>query len=186
MQPALKRAAAILLCATVAVACNAHAQEVRTYNGVPLAPNVRCPQSDCHHGFQVFPYARTRSRYGIGCMGDVPPGTTPDPEPPPQSYLVRDIGKAGVPELTQGERAMVVRIQRYIHSKTLRIAWVDHATTHQGFIVFDATDGPCEVWAAGYKVLNGSCNEFYQPGENPYTTHAVPDCFPQDENPPWM
>ena len=54
------------------------------------------------------------------------------------------------------------------------------------FIVFDATDGACEVWAPGYKVLNGGCNEFYEPGENPYYTHPAPECFPEDVNPPWM
>lgn len=119
-------------------------------------------------------------------MGDISPGTTPDPSPPPQSYRIADIGKPGFPKLAPDELAMVRRIQRYIHSSTLRIAWVVQSTTPNGFIVFNATDGPCEVWAAGYKVLNGGCNEFYQPGENPYNTHPVPDCYRADERPPWM
>jgi hypothetical protein len=157
-------------------------QSQRTVRGVPLAPNVRCGDPRCST-FNVYPYVRTRSHYGIGCMGDVPPGTTPNPKPPPQSYSAADIGKRGFPMLTEDEAATVKRIERYIHSKTLRIAWVSGGSE---FIVFDATDGPCEVWALGYKVLNGGCNEFYQPGENPYDTHPAPDCFPRDMHRPWM
>lgn len=153
----------------------------RTVNGVPLAPNIRCGQADCR-SYNVFPYVRTRSRYGIGCMGNVPPGTTPNPEPPPQSYAAADVGKPGFPVLSRDELATLRRIERYIASKALRIAWVGRDGTQ--LIVFDATDGPCEVWAAGYGVLNGGCNEFYQPGENPYYTHAGSGCYPSAR--PWM
>ena len=159
-------------------------QSQRTVKGVPLAPNIRCADPGCTT-YNVSPYVRTRSRYGIGCLGDVSPGSTPNPSPPPQSYSVGDIGKPGFPRLAPDELAMVRRIQHYVHSRTLRVAWV-RSTTKNGFIVFDATDGPCEVWAAGYKVLNGRCNEFYQPGESPYNTNAVPDCFPRDAHSPWM
>jgi hypothetical protein len=160
-----------------------HGQSQRTFHGVPLAPNVRCNAPRCS-AYQVFPYIRTRSRYGIGCMGNTPPGTLPNPEAPPQSYAVADIGKPGFPALSADEGATVKRIQRYVHSKVLRIAWV--AGYRREFIVFNATDGPCEVWAVGYKVLNGGCNEYYQPGENPYDTHAAPDCLPQELHRPWM
>jgi hypothetical protein len=120
-------------------------------------------------------------------MGNVPPGHTPSPQLPPQSYSVEDIGKTGFPALTHDERATVQRIKRYIHSKKLRIAWVGPDSVHATeFIVFDATDGPCEVWALGYKVLNGACNEYYEPGENPYGTHPAPDCFREDLHRPWM
>ncbi len=131
-----------------------------------------------------MPYVRTRSRYGIGCLGNVPPGTTEPPEPPPQSFATSDIGRPGFPRLRASERGMIRRIQQSVRSKTLRIAWLDGATTPNHFIVFDATDGPCEVWAGGYAVLNGACNEYYQPGENPYRTHPAPDCFAT--NRPWM
>jgi hypothetical protein len=129
----------------------------------------------------VQPYVVTRSRYGIGCLGNVPPGTAPSTKPPPQSYLVKDTDKPGFPALKPSEASMVRRIVRYVHSSTLRIAWVND---EREFIVFDANDGPCEVWAGGYSVLNGDCNEFYQPGENPYHTHAGTGCYPVKR--PWM
>jgi hypothetical protein len=117
-------------------------------------------------------------------MGNTPPGTIPNSAPAPESYLVSDIGKAGMAALTAHELRLVRRISRYVPSKTLRFAWVDRDITGHDFIVFDATDGPCEVWSAGYAVLNGDCNEFYQPGENPYGTHAGSGCYPEKR--PWM
>jgi hypothetical protein len=145
-----------------------------TFLGVPLAPNVRCADPACR-SFNVEPYVRIRTRYGIGCMGDVPPGSTPNPLPPPLSFAVKDLGKSGMPRLSTTELHAVRRIERIAPSPTLRFAWVDGGDKPE-FIIFNASDGPCEVWAAGYQVLNGYCNEFYQPGENPYHTHAVPDC----------
>jgi hypothetical protein len=81
----------------------------------------------------------------------------------------------------------VRRIGHYVHSKTLRIAWLTPTgqSVNRQFIVFDATDGPCLNAALGYPVLNGSCNEFYEPGENPYDTEAAPDCL-QPSVRPWM
>jgi hypothetical protein len=119
-------------------------------------------------------------------MGNVPPGTKLDSEPPPQSYAVADIGKPGFPRLARDEATMVRRIQHYVRSSHLRIAWVGGGRFGSEFIVFDATDGPCEVWAAGYAVLNGGCNEFYEPGENPYHTHAGSGCYPGDAHRPWL
>jgi hypothetical protein len=118
---------------------------------------------------------RLRTKYGIGCMGDVAPGATPNPLPPPLSFAVKDIGKPGMPALSGSEIKAVRRIERIAPSPALRFAWVQGRDKAE-FIIFNASDGPCEVEAAGYQVLNGSCNEFYQPGENPYHTHAVPDC----------
>ncbi len=155
---------------------------VRSVNGVPLAPNVHCLETDCR-AYKVDPYVRTRSRYGIGCLGNVPPGTTPRTDLPPESYAATDVGRPGFPAMRSDELATLDRIRRYVHSKMLRIAWVD-ARDGREFIVFDATDGPCEVWAGGYGVLNGDCNEFYQPGENPYSTHAGSGCYPTSR--PWM
>ncbi|MBV9270101.1 MAG: hypothetical protein JO165_03345 [Candidatus Eremiobacteraeota bacterium] len=168
----------------VSIAIVGRSQSQRVVRGVPLAPNVHCGDPDCG-SYNVDPYILFKTRYGIGCLGKVPPGTTPNPQPPPQSYAVADIGKRGFPNLTHDEADTVARIRSYIHSNSLRIAWVD-STTKRGFIVFDATDGPCEVWALGYPVLNGSCNEFYEPGENPYATRAGPGCFPSDLKRPWM
>jgi hypothetical protein len=81
------------------------------------------------------------------------------------------------------EAALVKRVTHDVESDTLRIAWVDWATTPKGFIIFDASDGPCTT-GHPYSVLNGSCNEIYEPGENPYETKAAPDCFPTKR--PWL
>jgi len=152
--------------------------------GVPLASNVHCASADCR-SYNVDPAIRARTAVSVQCMGNTPPGTTPNPKPPPLSYLVSDIGKHGVPQLNAPERAMIERIRRYVRSKTLRFAWVEDSTTMGEPIVFDAYDGPCEGWAAGYAVLNGACNEYYEPGENPYSTHAVPGCYRSSPR-PWM
>lgn len=170
-----------MIAAAVTTACASSRGESspRTFAGVPLAPNVHCADSACR-SYNVDPYVLTRSRYGVGCLGNVPPGTTPRSDPPPQSYPASAVGKPGFPALAPSERSMLRRIQRYVHSKTLRLAWVGN---HE-FIVFDALDGPCEVSAPGYTVLNGTCNEVYEPGENPYDTHGVPGCF--FTPPPWM
>jgi hypothetical protein len=54
------------------------------------------------------------------------------------------------------------------------------------FIVYDAVGGPCLMAAPGYHVLNDtrpSRNEFYQPGENPYSTHSIPgDTHPEQSD----
>ena len=113
------------------------------------------------------------SRYGVACHRFVYPGTTPNPNPPPLSYSVKDIAKPGVPTLTADESAVLRRIRRYVHSETLRFAWVSNWKSND-FIVYDATDGPCANFALGYEVLNGPCDVFYEPGENPYSTHPGP------------
>jgi hypothetical protein len=78
-----------------------------------------------------------------------------------------DIGKPGVP-LEFRDLETVRRIQGRVKSKTLRFAYVP------AFIVFDALHGPCYDAAGGYPVLNEGPNQFYEPGENPYTTLAAP------------
>jgi hypothetical protein len=89
------------------------------------------------------------------------------------SYSIDELGKPGVPDLTGSEDRVLHRIERYVRPGTLRFAWVD-AWKPNDFIVFDATDGPCADFALGYEVLNGPCDQFYEPGENPYATHAGP------------
>jgi hypothetical protein len=175
----------VLLSALVlSTGCSARSPAAsRVVRGIPLAPNISCSTPDCT-SYSVQPMVRMRSRYGTSCMGNTPPGTTPNPRPAPQSYLASDIGKPGFPKLRPDEARLVARIRRYIRSGDLRIAWLDRATTPNNFIVFDANDGPCEVQAGGYSVLNGGCNELYQPGENPYSTHAGSGCYPVKR--PWM
>jgi hypothetical protein len=117
-------------------------------------------------------------------MGNVPPGQEIPEDLPPESYAVADVGKPGFPSLSPTELATVRRMQeQYADAKSLRIVWVESAAGPHHMIVFDAYDGPCEVWAGGYSVLNGTCNEFYQPGENPYHTHAGTGCYPNDPRP---
>lgn len=117
-------------------------------------------------------------------MGNTPPGEEPNEKPAPESFLISDVGKPGFPMLRPSERRIIIRIRDFAESSFLRIAWVDNASTPNNFVVFDAIDGPCEVSAPGYGVLNGECAEFYEPGENPYRTHAVPSCYPTKR--PWM
>ncbi len=151
-------------------------------NGVPLAPNITCAIQDCST-YNSQPYVLTRSTFGIGCLGTTPPGSTPNPVPPPESYRVRDIGRPGFPALKPVEAALTKRVIRYIKSDTLRIAWVTQRNSTE-FIIFDAIYGPCYNGSGGYPVLNGRCNEFYDPGENPYHTLPAPSCFPSKR--PWL
>jgi hypothetical protein len=128
----------------------------------------------------------THARYGIACVPGVPTGNKPDPEPPPPSYAVGGIGKPGFPALASPEATMVQRIRRYVHSQTLRIAWLPpHGYRRKTeFIVFDASGGPCNPTLV-YGVLNGYCNEMYRPSDDPYATWAAPDCSYATPR-PWM
>ncbi len=186
--------AAILVAALALPSClrstgsnDADYTKIRSIHGVPLAPNITCEFPGCTI-YNVAPYVLTRSRYGIGCLGNVPPGTRPHQRLPPQSYAVADIGKPGFPVLGPSEAKMVHSIQRYVHSKTLRLAWLGSREpgVKGEFIVFDATDGPCSAGAYGYLVLNGDCNEYYEPGESPYGTHPGPGGCAETEHRPWM
>lgn len=174
------------MCLTLGGAQALKPQDTRVIKGISLQAHVHCGTLDCG-AYDVQPFVRTRSRFGTGCFGNVPPGTTPNPRPPPESYLVKDVGKPGFPALKPDEIAVFRRVQRYVRSPNLRIAWVDGEEPSSRFIVFDAVQGPCLVAASGYRVLNGACNERYQPGENPYYTTAgtYVDCYRQTPR-PWM
>ena len=95
--------------------------------------------------------------------------------PAPVSYSVADIGQKAVPRLSRRQLSEIAAIERRVHSRTLRFAYVVDESSSDGFIVFDATQGPCADFALGYPVLNASSkNDYYEPGENPYATHAGP------------
>lgn len=109
---------------------------------------------------------------GVTCKGYA------DPEPGGQkSYAVSEIASRGVPPLTHGQASLIHRIRRYIHSNTLRFAFLE-----TGFIVFNAPNWPCSDIPPGDLVLN-AVNSFYQPGENAFNTHGMPD--PPTPG-PWM
>jgi hypothetical protein len=87
------------------------------------------------------------------------------------SYSVDDIGKPGTPRLTTDEASVVRRIQKYVHSKTLRFAFLE---TESPFVIFDATNGPCFDGAPGYWIMNDPSGTFFEPGEGPAFEHPIP------------
>lgn len=98
----------------------------------------------------------------------------------PRNYSVAEIGNPGIPKLTRRQLKSISSIKQYISSPFLRFAFVSDE-----LIVFDAVDGPCfDGGAPGYPVLNGDCNEYYQPGEDPRTTVAAPGCIGPPR--PWI
>jgi hypothetical protein len=117
------------------------------------------------------------AKYGVRCSGYIAQGQTPNPVPAPPSYSVRDIGRPGVPALGTSDLKTIAAIARKTGTRTLRFAILSYygrPTRLPAFIVFDATDGPCDDDAPGYVVLNEAPydNLFYEPGENPYSPHA--------------
>jgi hypothetical protein len=120
-------------------------------------------------------------RYGIGCRTCEEPNVVGPP-----SYLVSDIGKPGVPTLTADQLTLVHRIRHYLHSKTLRFAFVNAYNRGPRFIVFEGDDAPCSDAALGYPVLNSDTNEFYEPGEAPSFVHPGPPLIGPTSTPyPW-
>lgn len=116
-------------------------------------------------------------KYGIACL-TYQQRTTPSN----LSYSVADIGKEGVPTLTDSQVTMIRRIQKYVHSETLRFGF----TGRGQFIVFDADAGPCFDGAPGYWVMNDpDINSFYEPGEAPDFIHAIPGEVAPTPG-PWM
>ncbi|MGD0969693.1 MAG: hypothetical protein ABR949_15580 [Candidatus Aquilonibacter sp.] len=107
------------------------------------------------------------------------------PHAPPITYAAADVGKPGVPRLTAQERALLHRIEYYVKSGTLRIAWLNDAPPQHRFIIYDADAGPCYAQSRAYPVLNGNCLEYYGPADDPYETLPVPDCDGRTPY-PWM
>ena len=119
--------------------------------------------------------SRDMHRAGIQC--------TPYGESSPQgprNYAVSEIGKRGVPALKKNQLKMLSSIRKYVRSSTLRFTFID-----DDLVVFDAVDGPCfDGGAPGYPVLNGACDEYYQPGEDPRKTVPAPGCIGPPR--PWI
>ena len=97
----------------------------------------------------------------------------------PATYLVREIGAAGVPRPSRRELRTIAAIRGYVKSPVLRFAYIGGR-----FIVYDAVAGPCVASAPGYWVLNGGCNEFYSPTDNFKSTHGVDECWGPPR--PWI
>lgn len=63
------------------------------------------------------------------------------------------------------------------HRLLLQIAGFSFTFIPGDLVIFDAVDGPCfDGIAPGYPVINGACDEFYQPGDDPTKTVPAPDC----------
>ena|ERR1017187_8724293 len=108
--------------------------------------------------------------------GYLGPGIKHDPSPAPISYQVSDVGKTRVPALNHHEMALLKKIEHYVHSQTLRFEFITNKLDRHRMIFFDAVQGACIGNAPGYHVLNGACNEYYEPGENPRYTVGIPSC----------
>jgi len=120
-------------------------------------------------------------RYGVSCRLYI------DGLGPP-SYLVRDIGKLGVPLLSAQQTALARKIQKYFDPKTLRFSFLQ---TESGprFVVYDATGNPkfdpCSDNPAAYHVLNGADNEYLEPGETG-NAYGIPGDAGLPTPGPWM
>jgi len=136
----------------------AHAQPQAT--SPPQSPPTAVRVHKPIHSAQVGP------RHGVVCrplLATTGPGQ--------YSYRLDEIGLQGVPKLRPSQIAQAKAMERKRKSKTLRFAIL----RDEGFIVFDAVDGPCWIGAPGYEVLNLDRGLiYYQPGQNPFTTHPVP------------
>ena len=89
----------------------------------------------------------------------------------PPSYSVYDIGKVGVPRLSEKQMVWVKRLKESDKTKTLRFAKI------QGrIIMYNAVYGPCA--AVIYGILNhATCrNEVYLPLDEPYHITAGSGC----------
>lgn len=96
------------------------------------------------------------------------------------SYLVGDIGRAGVPPIRAKDRAMLARIMQYVHPSTLRFLYT---TRSPEFIVFDSPSGACP--GAPVQVLNAPyCNTMYDPGVLGGSFPATGRCYTHPR--PWI
>jgi hypothetical protein len=151
-------------------------QRAREATGATAAPTTNqyhiCADAGCRT-YNVRPVIAGRAQYGFVCAGNVPPGSTPSPIEPPIEYNARDVGKPGFPPLNQRELRTLKNIEATNSSPSLKIAWLRQSKPKSGFLVFDDPGVPCGT-LGGFKVINGACNEFYEPEENPYRTITVP------------
>jgi hypothetical protein len=109
---------------------------------------------------------------GLACRRDNQTG--------PPNYLIKDIGKPGVPHLRKADVAVLRRIEQYIHRSTLRFVYLNNKSDRR-FVVFNVSvRGMCDPSTPPLIVLNGSCSEYYSPFYRMFSTGAADGCF----NPP--
>lgn len=127
--------------------------------------------------------AQHNSTYGPGGMQALP--TLP---PQVRSYSVGDIGKDGVPKLTQGQLATIKHIQSQLPpSARRRIRFVFSGTDGQPkttfYVVDPAGAPPNGIIRPGtvetFRVLNEGCNRFYDPLRDVVFTAMQCGPFPQ-------
>jgi hypothetical protein len=145
------------------------AREATSATAAPTSNRYHiCASADCRT-YNALPVIARRAKYGFACTGNVPPGSTPNPIEPPIEYNARDVGKLGFPPLNQRDLRTLKKIEVTNSSRSLKIAWLAQSR----FLVFDDPGTPCGTLGV-FKVINGECDEFYEPGENPYRTIPVP------------
>lgn len=153
-------------------------------------PQPTQPPSNIQLTQMATPYSTLEhvGKYAIRCSGYVVPGVPRPMKPSPLSYSAADVGKPGVPRLTKDQMASLKLIQRTQRPKHLRFVFLSESAgpgpVPNDFIIFDAEAGPCADFAPGYPVLNvrhpvnpktrrSMYSLYYEPGENPYTTHGM-------------
>ena len=136
-----------------------------------MVATTACARVESGSAAAKLPLTRVRG-LGTACLDGIRYG---DP-----SYLVRDIGKGGVPQIRAKDRAMLGHIMQYVHPSTLRFLY----TTRSGeFIVFDSPSGACP--GSPVQVLNAAyCNTMYDPGVLGGSFPANGQCYSHPR--PWI
>jgi hypothetical protein len=144
--------------------CRTSSDRDKTSNNIPKGARV------LHFDYAGGRNVRTLAfNAGIACQADGVLG--------PWTFSATDVGKSGVPRLTQSEATVLARIRRYVSSPTLRFTWVGSE-----FVVYDAISGVCN--GGQYAVMNGDCNEIFSPTDTQFDhTFAGTGC--RGTPPPW-
>lgn len=152
------------------------------------APAGAQPVHPAGSGFGSEPVGR----YGLACRLSGT-GTLGPP-----SYRVDDIGKPGVPRLTQAQIASARGIRTTLEGIFKRsYPWLWFAfvpkvdgkvTSEPQFVVFDTADQPNQIapcaypFTTGYRVMNLTCDYYYSSGEEPVVVRdSSGQCMPN----PW-
>jgi len=117
------------------------------------------------------PLRSVRIGPGIACRSDSVVG--------PPSGPIDLTGRPGVPRIAPQDLAKLRRMLRYIHPSYLRFAYLSAMPKGHRFIIFNAAPSAlCSQHV--FSVLNGSCNEYYEPSDVMFTSTPATSCI----NPP--